>query len=74
MVLGFQIVLSDETNALLPSLHDLLDDLSRRSEASSSAMKDLQSKLDVVSAECLAEKEKVITLLEMVAIIQLFSI
>jgi hypothetical protein len=27
-------------------------------------MKDLQSKLDAASAECLAEKEKVITLLE----------
>jgi hypothetical protein len=34
-------------------------------------MKDLQSKLDAVSAECLAEKEKVITLLGTVSIIQL---
>jgi hypothetical protein len=41
------------------------------SSETSSAMKDLQSKLDAVSAECLAEKEKVITLLETVTTIQL---
>ncbi|CAL5084537.1 unnamed protein product [Urochloa decumbens] len=35
------------------------DGLNSGSEASSSAMKDLQSKLDSVSAECLTEKEKV---------------
>ena len=38
----------------------LLDGLNNGSETSSSAMKDLQSKLDTVSAECLTEKEKVI--------------
>lgn len=48
----------------LISLHDLLDGLNSGSETSSSAMKDLQSKLDAVNAECLAEKEKVFTLLE----------
>ncbi|CAL5085270.1 unnamed protein product [Urochloa decumbens] len=36
------------------------DGLNSGSEASSSAMKDLQSKLDSVSAEYLTEKEKVI--------------
>ena len=39
---------------------NLLDGLSGGSEATSSAVKDLQSKLDVVTAECLTEKEKVI--------------
>ncbi|CAN6206376.1 unnamed protein product [Urochloa humidicola] len=34
------------------------DGLNSGSEASSSAMKDLQSKLDLVSAECLTEKKK----------------
>ncbi|RLN35983.1 uncharacterized protein C2845_PM03G15360 [Panicum miliaceum] len=34
------------------------DGLNNGSETSSSAMKDLQSKLDAVSAECLTEKEK----------------
>jgi hypothetical protein len=34
-------------------------------------MKDLQSKLDAVSAECLDEKEKVITPLKTFTIIQL---
>ncbi|CAN6169128.1 unnamed protein product [Urochloa humidicola] len=34
------------------------DGLNNGSEANSSAMKDLQSKLDAVSAECLTEKEK----------------
>jgi hypothetical protein len=37
----------------------LLDALSSTPETSSSAMRDLQSKLDTVSAECLAEKTKV---------------
>jgi len=48
---------------LLPSLYiiNLLDGgLSGGSEATSSAVKDLQSKLDAVTAECLTEKEKVI--------------
>ena len=39
---------------------NLLDGLSGGSEATSSAVKDLQSKLDAVTAECLTEKEKVI--------------
>lgn len=39
---------------------NLLDGPSGGSEATSSAVKDLQSKLDVVTAECLTEKEKVI--------------
>ena len=49
-----------QRRCLFPSLHDLLDGLNNGSETSSSAMKDLQSKLDTVSAECLTEKEKVI--------------
>jgi len=47
-----------QRRCLFPSLHDLLDGLNNGSETSSSAMKDLQSKLDTVSAECLTEKEK----------------
>jgi hypothetical protein len=39
---------------------NLLDGPSGGSEATSSAVKDLQSKLDAVAAECLTEKEKVI--------------
>jgi hypothetical protein len=39
---------------------NLLDGPSGGSEATSSVVKDLQSKLDVVTAECLTEKEKVI--------------
>jgi hypothetical protein len=39
---------------------NLLDGPSGGSEATSSAVKDLQSKLDVVTAECLTEKEMVI--------------
>ncbi|GJN33332.1 hypothetical protein PR202_gb21923 [Eleusine coracana subsp. coracana] len=52
---------ASEAETRLAKLEALLlneDDLSRRPEANSSAMKDLQSKLDAVSAECLAEKEK----------------
>lgn len=38
---------------------DLSDGLPSGSETNSSAVKDLQSKLDAVNTECLAEKEKV---------------
>lgn len=55
------MVVSFISQARLAKLEALLlkkDGLSSGSETSSSSMKDLQSKLDAVSAECLAEKEK----------------
>ncbi|KAL6896947.1 hypothetical protein ACP4OV_007519 [Aristida adscensionis] len=50
-----------EAETRLAKLEALLyskDGLTSESEANSSAMKDLQSKLDAVNAECLAEKDK----------------
>ncbi|RLM86108.1 uncharacterized protein C2845_PM04G33190 [Panicum miliaceum] len=44
--------------AKLEALLSNIDVLNNGSETSSSAMKDLESKLDAVSAECLTEKEK----------------
>ncbi|XP_062188596.1 uncharacterized protein LOC133891906 [Phragmites australis] len=52
---------ASEAEIRLAKLETLLynkDGLNSGSETSSSAMKDLQSKLDAVSAECLAEKDK----------------
>lgn len=57
---GVFLLMIDKSRCLIPSLHDLLAGPNSGSEASSSAMKHLQSKLDAVSAECLTEKEKVI--------------
>lgn len=62
MVLLFQaypLLMRDQRRSLIPSLHDLLDGPNSGSENNSSAMKDLQSKLETISAECLTEKEKV---------------
>ncbi|CAN6200151.1 unnamed protein product [Urochloa humidicola] len=52
---------ASEADIRIAKLEALLcnqDGLNSGSEANSSAMKDLQSKLDTVSAECLTEKEK----------------
>ncbi|CAM0907231.1 unnamed protein product [Alopecurus aequalis] len=52
---------ASDAEARLAKLEALLlskDGLGSGSETSSSAMKDLQSKFDALSAECLAEKEK----------------
>ncbi|TVT98013.1 hypothetical protein EJB05_10701 [Eragrostis curvula] len=52
---------ASEAETRIAKLEALLfkeDELSGRSETSSTAMRDLQSKLDAVSAECMAEKEK----------------
>ncbi|KAL6657422.1 hypothetical protein ACP70R_005202 [Stipagrostis hirtigluma subsp. patula] len=52
---------ASEAETRLAKLEALLynkDGLSSESETSSSAVKELQSKLDAVNAECLAEKDK----------------